>query len=174
LTAGRAWLFEGNSSYVDSTHLTSVLRFTPELEDTSTLRMALDMAEYGRRLAPMFHFRGDPPFAETYSDHAVYLRALLGENVDDAIAHFRKKATPPVPIPGDTTPAEVLIDLLVRLKRYQEAIRCAIEFLPEGNTPLSCPSVLQLCQMAGDYAKLRSVAREKGDVLGFVAGVVQG
>ena len=78
LMAGRAWLFEGNSSYTDSTHLASVLRFTPELEDRETLRMALDLADYGQRLAEMFHFRGDPPFENTYRDHAVYLRAGPG------------------------------------------------------------------------------------------------
>ena len=71
LMAGRPWLFEWNSSYVDSTHLSVLLRFTPELEEPETLRMAVEMADYGRCLAPMFHFRGDPPFEETYADHAV-------------------------------------------------------------------------------------------------------
>ncbi|HMC58248.1 MAG TPA: hypothetical protein VKJ01_03555 [Candidatus Solibacter sp.] len=175
LMAGRAWLFEGNSSYTDSTHLTSVLRFTPELEDPETLRMALEMAEYGRCLAPMFHFRGDPPFADPYLDHAVYLKALLGEDVDRAIAHFRAKATPSAEFPGDTAPAEVLIELLVRLERYAEAIQASVECLPDaGGASLNCPSVLQLCQMAGDYAGLRSLARQREDLLGFMAGVIQG
>ena len=48
LIAGRDWLFEGMSSYVDSTHLVSVLRFAPELEDPEMLRMVCEMAEYGR------------------------------------------------------------------------------------------------------------------------------
>jgi hypothetical protein len=175
LMAGRAWLFEGTSSYTDSTHLTSVLRFTPELEDTATLRMALELAEYGQCLDPMFHFRGDPPFENTYLDHAMYLRALLGQDVEAAIAHFRQKAGPPAAIPGDTASAEVLIDLLVQLKRYAEAIEASVVYLPDANsTPVSCPSALQLCQMAGDYATLRSLARQSEDLLGFVAGVIQG
>jgi hypothetical protein len=175
LIAGRAWLFEGTSSYTDSTHLTSVLRFAPELEDAGTLQMALELAEYGLCLDPMFHFRGDPPFENTYLDHAVYLRALLGQDVEAAIAHFRQKAGPPAAIPGDTAPAEVLIDLLVQLKRYAEAIQASVVYLPDANsTPVSCPSALQLCQMAGDYATLRSLARQSEDLLGFVAGVIQG
>ena len=175
LIAGRAWLFEGMSSYTDSTHLTSVLRFTPELEDAGTLRMALELAEYGLCLDPMFHFRGDPPFEDTYLDHAMYLKALLGQDIEAAIAHFRKKAEPPAAMPGDTAAAEVLIDLLVQLKRYAEAIEVSVAYLPDdNNTPLSCPSALQLCQMAGDYATLRSLARRSEDVLGFVAGVIQG
>jgi hypothetical protein len=175
LIAGRPWLFEGTSSYVDSTHLTTLLRFTPELEDAESLRMAAEMADYGRCLAPMFHFRGDPPFEDTYADHAVYLRALLGEEVDGAIGHFRKKVTQTIQVSGDTTPAEVLIELLVRLGRYAEAIQDSLEFFPNlSATPLSCPSAIQLCQMAGDYRRLRELALERGDLLAFAAAVIQG
>jgi|ERR1051326_5029396 hypothetical protein len=173
LIAGRDWLFEGNSYYVDSSHVISLLRYTPELEDTESLRMALEMAEYGQKLAPMFHFRGDPPFDDPYIDHAVYLRALLGENVEAAIAHFHGKACT-AEESGDPTPAEVLIDLLVRLDRNQEAIRASLEFFPDSSrAPSGCPSVLQLCQLAEDFGQLQNLARERGDILSFAAGVVQ-
>jgi hypothetical protein len=175
LIASRTWLFEGNSSYVDSTHLTAILRFTPELEDGGSLRMAVEMADYGRGLAPMFHFRGDPPFEDTYTDHAVYLGALLGEAVDQAIAHFWRKAAATVAASNDTTPAEVLIELLIRLGRYAEAIQASLEFFPTSSAaPLSCPSAIQLCQMAGDYRQLRELALEHGDLLAFTAAVIQG
>ena len=174
LIAVRPWLFEGNSSYVDSTHLSVLLRFTPELEDPESLRMAGEMAGYGQCLAPMFHFRGDPPFEDTYADHAVYLRALLGESVDQAIAHFRKKATEAISALGDTTSAEVLIELLVRLGRHAEAIEASLQFFPASSAnPLSCASAIQLCQMAGDYRQLRNLARERGDLLAFSAAVIQ-
>ena len=39
----------------------------------------------------MFQYRGTPPFQNVYEDHSVYLRALVGDDVDGAIAHFRKK-----------------------------------------------------------------------------------
>ena len=179
LIAGRPWLFEGNSSYVDSTHLTTLLRFSPELEDAESLRMAAEMADYGRCLAPMFHFRGDPPFEDTYADHAVYLRAMLGEEVDGAIGHFKKKMAGTISVSsavsGDTTPAEVLIELLVRLGRYAEAIEASLEFFPNSSrAPMSCPSAIQLCQMAGDYRRLRELALERGDLLAFAAAVIQG
>jgi hypothetical protein len=174
LMAGRAWLFEANSSYTDSTHLTSVLRFTPELEDPETLRMALELAEYGRCLAPMFHFRGDPPFEHPYVDHAVYLKALLGEDLDAAIAHFRQKAIPSPEFSGYTAPAEVLIELLLRLDRFEDAIQASVDYIPVTlGAPLSCPSILQLCQMAGDYTRLRTTARQHADLLGFAAGLIQ-
>src|ERR1700722_265915 len=168
LIAGREWLFEGTSSYVDSTHLTAVVRFSTELEDREALHMALELAEYGQHLNPMFHFRGDPPFEVTYLDHAFYLRALLGIDVDEAIAHFRRKILGI----GDTIHAEALIELLVRLGRYDDAIEVSFAYLPDAGG--SCTPVQQLCQMAGNYTQLRSIARERGDLLGFAAGVIQG
>jgi len=138
-----------------------------------TLRIDLTRAEYVQMLAPMFHYRGEPPFEDPYTDHAVYLRALLGEDVDAAIAHFREKARA-AQVSGDPAPAEVLIDLLVRLDRNEEAIGASLEFFPDSSSaPTSCPSVLQLCQIAGDYDRLRNLARERGDILSFAAGVVQ-
>jgi hypothetical protein len=161
LIAGRDWLFESMCSYVDATHLTSILRYAPELEDDAGLRMALEMAEYGRRLDPMYHFRGDPPFEDTYGDYAVYLKALLREDADAGIAHFRAK----IAGPEDTLAADVLVNLLSRLGRYREAIEVSIEYLPEAAFPL--------CQLAADYTKLRDLARERRDAIGFAAGLLQ-
>jgi len=165
LISGRDWLFEGASYYVDTSHLVSLLRYSPELEDPGLMRMALDLADYGNRLDPLYHFRGDPPFDDPYTDHAVYLRILLGEDVESGLAHFRAKGG---------FAAEVLIDLFVRLGRYQEAICAAVELAsPDSPAPPESLSVLQLCQMAGDYPRMQQLARDRGDVLAFAAGVVQ-
>jgi hypothetical protein len=169
LIANRPWLFEGNGSYVDSTHLTSVLRYAPELRDLRTLRMAAELADYGQQLNPMFHFRGDPPFEDTYRDHGAYLRALIGDDPDAQIAHFRGK----IRAVGDSMPAKVLIELLVRLGRHQEAIEASLEYLPPDGASGNFALALQLCQMVGDYKKLRQLAREHGDLLAFAAGVIQ-
>lgn len=169
LIAGRDWLFEGVSSYIDSTHLTSVLRFAPELRDGKALRMAVELAEYGQRLNPMFHFRGDPPFEDTYRDHAAYLRALSGDHPEQQIEHFRNKIRPP----ADAASARVLVELLVRLERYDDAIDAAIEYLAPENAPENAGLILQLCQMAGDFRRLREVARQQKDLLAYAAGVIQ-
>lgn len=168
LIAGRDWLFGEYSYYVDTSHLASCIRISLELNDRETLGLALDLTEYGKHLSPQFSFRGEPPFEDSYRDHAVYIRALMGDDVDAAIAHFRAK------IGGeDPLPAEVLVALLARLKRYPEAIEIAREQLREiPPSQLSCPSVMQLCQMAGDYEQLARLAREQGDLLSFAAGLM--
>jgi hypothetical protein len=162
LIAGRDWLFAGMNTYTDPTHLASILRLAPELEDPAPMRMAIEMAEYGQRLDPMYHFRGDHPFEEIYRDFGVYLKALAGEDIEAGIAHFRAK----IDRPNDGVAAEVLINLLSRRERYAEAIAVSVEYLPEATLPL--------CQAAGDFSGLREQARQRGDIVGFAAGVIQG
>jgi hypothetical protein len=171
LMAGRDWLFENNSYYVDSSHLISVLRFSLDLENPQYLRMAIELADYGRKLSPMFEFKCDPPFDKVYDDHAMYLRALAAEGAEDAIAHFRRKAGATDPDIAGTAPAQVLVTLLVRLERYRDAVEVSLEFL-DGvpASQLGCPSLFQLCQMAGDWGRLYRLARERGDLLSYAAG----
>jgi hypothetical protein len=138
------------------------------------LRLAVEIADYATHLGPMFQYQDDPPFDRAYQDRAIYLRALLGEDVQGAIAHFEEKAERFDPERYGNGPAEVLIGLLIRLEKPAEAIeifrRYLMKFAPED---LSCPSLLQLCQMAGDFEQLKEVAKEQQDPLGYIAAVLQ-
>jgi hypothetical protein len=164
-------LFGEYNYYVDSSHLVSILRFAIDLEDRELLRKAVEMAEYGRRLSSMFHFKGDPPFENTYEDYGIYLRALVDEQVDEAVAHFRSKLADA----ADSTPAQMFVLLLVRLKRYGEALDVALEYLRElPPSQMICPSAVQLCQLARDFERLKVVAREQDDLLTYTAAVAQG
>ncbi len=174
LMAGRAWLFGEYDYYVDTSHLLSILRFSLDLVDRETLALAIELAEYGKRLSSMFHFRGEPPFEDGYTDYAAYLRALMGEGVEEGIAHFRLKIANSDPQQTGGAPAQVLVGLLVRLERYAEAIEVSLEHLGDADPAgLTCPSVFQLCQLAGDYSRLRELARDRGDLLYFAAGAMQ-
>jgi len=158
LIAGREWLFGDMDYYADTSHVIAVIRFALDLHDSDALRLALEICEYGGHLSPQFKYRVDPPFENVYPDHALYIQALLGENVDAAIEHF------------GAGPPQVHVALLVRLKRYREALEYSIKHL--GDVPpeqLACPSVLQLCELSGDYDLFRKLARERGDLLSFVA-----
>ena len=173
LMAGREWLFEGHNYYVDTSHLISIVRFSLELEDRETLALAVELTEYGARLSPMFQFKGDPPFQNVYEDCGHYLHALLGEDTDAAIAHFRKKLEDDDPNDVTASVAQALVGLLAHAERFAEAIEVSLQYLRDAEpSQLGCPTVLQLCQEAKDFDRLRGLAREKGDLLGFLSGAI--
>jgi hypothetical protein len=174
LIAGRDWLFESNSYYLDTSHVISVIQFSIELTDRETLELAYELTEYGRRLGPLFQFKGEAPFENAYIDYGMYLRALLEDDADAAVEYFRRKMDAYEPSEIGTYPAQVLVGLLARIKRYREAIDFSRKYLADTDaSQLSCPSVLQLCQLAGDYEELRKIAMERGDLLSFMAAAVQ-
>jgi hypothetical protein len=173
LMAGRDWLFGEFDAYADTSHVINVIRFAVDLEDQDASRLALELCEYGAHLSSQFKMRGEPPFEDIYRDHAIYLHAMLGEDLDSAIEHFRAK------IIGQDDPmaairsAQVLVGLLVRQERYREAVQISLEHLT-GIAPsqLACPTLFQLCQLAGDSERLKELARERGDLLSFAAGAI--
>ena len=173
LIGGRDWLFGDLDYYVDTSHLVSVIRFALDLTDAQALRLAIELCEYGKHLSAQFKYRAEPPFDDVYVDHAAYLSALAGENVDACIEHFVSKVRACDPSVSGTAPAQVLVALLTRLKRYPEAIQISLDYLSQtAGEQLVCPTVPQLCQLAGDYGRLKQIARERGDLLSFAAATL--
>ena len=173
LVAGRDWLFEGNNYFIDTSHVSSVVQLSINWNDPETLRLVLELTDYGRRLGEMYQFKGEPPLEDVYPDTAIYLRAVLGEEVDEAVAHFTGKLSSE-PDPYGNPAAQAVVRFLVRLERYSDAIEVALEHLKDvPPSQLQCPSVIQLCQLAGDFSRLTELAREQGDLLGYTAGAIQ-
>ena len=92
LVADRDWLFANDNYHVDTTHLSSIVRFALLVEDHEVLRLATDLTEYGRRLTAQFQYPGDEPFADTYPASALFFHAQLGEGVDEAVRVFAERA----------------------------------------------------------------------------------
>jgi hypothetical protein len=179
LITGRDWLFGEFDAYVDTSHVINVIRFALDLrnqdvQDRNAIRLALELCEYGAHLSSQFKMRGQPPFEDIYRDHAIYLHALLGESLDSAIEHFRTKIAAQDDPMLAIQSSQVLVGLLVRHERYQEAVEISLEHL-SGIAPnqLACPTLFQLCQLAGDSGRLKELARERGDLLSFAAGAIQ-
>ena len=174
LITGRDGLFGNNGYYIDSSHVASVVQLSLELEDPQVLKLALELSDYGKRLSSLFQYKGDPPFQNIYEDHKVYLQALLGEDEDGAVEHFRNKVEESPPEGGDSMPAQVLVGLLARLDRYPEAIEASSKYLAEvAPSELVCPSLPQLCQHAGAYKILGNLSRQQGDLLSYTAAALQ-
>ena len=175
LLEGRPWLFADEAYHIDISHLNSVVRVSPLVTDPATIARAVELTDYGRSLSPRHQSEGVPPFEDHFADHGLYLRALLGDGADAAVRHFRAKL---VPADGEalegTIPAQILVGLLLRLGRLEDAIDVAAEYLagvPESG--LGCPSVAQLCQRAGQPARLARIARSHGDLVHYAAAILQ-
>jgi hypothetical protein len=170
LVAGRDWLFADQMYLVDVSHLSSTVQLSLNIPNGEELKLARDLCSYGMKLAPMLQGEGAPPFDDLYADHAIYLGALIGDAVDEAIAHFRAKLDSD---PDSSYPAEVLVNLLLRIGRPSDALLVAKAHLSQADErQMSCPTVYDLCQRVGDFATLAEVARERGDPVHFLAGLI--
>ena len=174
LIAGRDWLFADDFYHIDLSHLNSTVQMAMQLDDGPELELARDLCAYGKRLSPRFRFQADPPFEEQYADYDWYLAALTGADVAGGIAHFRAKVEAADPETIGTFPAEVLVNLLLRLNRPDEALAISRQRLAAiGEGRLSCPSFVELCQRTGNYQALAEVARAQGHAINFVAGLLE-
>jgi hypothetical protein len=174
LVEKRDWLFGENNYHTDTTHLAATVRFSRLLEDPPHLELAYDLTEYGRRLSKQFQFAGEEPFVDVYPAHGLFFAAQLGRQVDEALAYFRTRAEEVDLEQHGAGAREVYVALLARLKRYDEAIRSTIELFPAGTrTSGFAPNLLELSRLAGDYGPLLDSCRQRGDLVGFTAGLVE-
>jgi hypothetical protein len=173
LIAGRDWLFQDDFYHVDVSHLSAVVQMSVHLGPSEELTLARQLCTYGQKLSPRFQYASDPPFENMYRDYGIHLAVQAGENVEAGLAHFRQKAAEADPETVGTYPAEVLVNLLLRVNRPREALQEARRYLARRDErQLTCPSIVELCQRTGDYATLTEVAREQDNPVYFVAGLV--
>jgi hypothetical protein len=173
LIAGRDWLFEEEAYHIDTSHLSSVVQMSMNLSPCPELELARELCSYGAKLTGRFLGREDPPFDKGYADYGVYLAILAGDDVEAGLKHFRKKVETTDLQEYGTFAAEVLVNLLLRLDRGKEAIAVAHQYLanPEGRQ-LSCPGLSELCQRFRDWGSLAEAAREQGDAVHYLAGMI--
>ena len=174
LVLDRDWLFQDNSYHLDTTHLAATVRIARALSDPADLRLALDLTEYGRRLSQQFQYQGDEPFAEMYPASGHYFRALLGENIDEALQYFKTKAEMLDPQYHGYAAIETYIDLLTRLGRTQDALAAALKYNLGSIQPLgNAPPLVELARRSQNFTPLLDHCRSKDDLLGFTAALVQ-
>jgi len=168
LMLDRAWLFEDGSYHIDTSHLSSVTQMALELIAGPEVAMARDLCWYGEHLADHFRHDTDSPFEKGYADYRRILEIYDGVDVDTNLAYFRDKIEPAIP-DGNTLPAEVMVNLLLRLNRAPEAVTLAKQYLAEVARPMMCPGVYELCRDAGDFAGLAEMAKRRGDGVTYLA-----
>ncbi|HVJ66514.1 MAG TPA: hypothetical protein VM510_00950 [Caulifigura sp.] len=172
LISGRDWLLDGGNYHVDVSHLHAVIRFARSLEaPTDELDLALQLCEYGARLAAPLQYAGEPPFVDYYPAHAAFFRALLDKDREKSLQYFRDQLANE-PDEGDKPLlAYVLVDLLTRVGRLDEAVDVASQWLTNLSEDVRV-SFSELCLQAKRPDALRDAARRNGDLVTYATALV--
>lgn len=173
LIAGRDWLFEEGGYHIDVSHLSSVVRFARNINPPADeLEQAVQLCEYGRNLDERLQYGSEPPFDDYYPAHIAFFNALLDKDRDAALQLFRDTIDGAEDEQSKALPAFVLVDLLMRCGRSDEAVTIAAEHLTDLNDDASF-SFADLCAETGRLDLLRDVATKRNDLVGFTAALLQ-
>ena len=177
LLAAAGGLADDPSVHVDVSHLQSVLRIARVCDDAPTLERAWELAAYGCRLPAEVVYPGEPPFERVAEASRHLFGALLGHDIDAALAFFRRAAATADPEAG-TLPADVLVLLLWRLDRPAEALHAALGRPSDHGMPSTLqaagllPSLVDLAAAAGEWDTLRRACIARGDEITYTATLV--
>jgi hypothetical protein len=167
-------LLRDGTYHLDTSHLASTVRFARVLDDPETLQLALDIATYGKRLHPQYQYPGDEPFLDQYPAAIAFFRALLGQQVDAGIRYFTQKADSVDQQQFGLLAVEVLIDLLARCGRIEQAIAETERRIQMGARTMGiAPTLLHLSQQLGDYGPMQKICRQRQDILGYTAALLR-
>ena len=160
--------------HIDTTHLSSAMRIARVLEEPSEISIARELANYGSKLAEEFQYPSAAPFEDTYLDHGLYFSALLGDQVDQAVEHFKSKTKTVDAQQYGPVADETLVDLLVRVGRTDEALSVATERLMGNESAMGiAPSAFDIARDSVQLQRLRDVYRSQDDLLGFAVAVLK-
>jgi hypothetical protein len=173
LITGREWIFEGGNYHVDVSHLNAVVRFARSIEaPAEELDFACEMAEYGSHLDQQLQYEDNPPFEEFYPAHRHFFNVLLGRNVDEGLQYFRDKLEAEPDEQDKPLLAYVLVDLLMRADRLDEAVELSAQYLADLGEEVSI-SFDELCAEANRLDVLKQVRQQQGDLVGFTAAALR-
>lgn len=174
LVADRDWLFLENSYHIDTSHLSSTVRFARWITAADELRLAVDLTEYGRRLSAQYQYESEEPFANLYEDHARFFRTQLGTE-PAGLEYFRQKIDGCPPETCGFLPAETYIVLLTRLGKFREAMLVHAEKIPAVvGTSGFAPTLVELAEKSRAAIEYQKICEERSDRVGFLAALLQG
>lgn len=172
LILGRDWLFEGGNYHVDVSHLNAVVRFARSIETPEELDLALQLAEYGSHLDSQLQYGGDPPFNDFYPAHVQFFNVLLGKETEDGLQYFRSQLEAEPDEQDRPLLAYVLVDLLMRCGKLDEAVDVASKYLANLGDDVSI-SFDELCIKANRLDVLREVRKSQDDLVGYTAALLR-
>ena len=165
LISSREWLFENGNYHIDVSHLHATVGFARHLKsDDAELPLAIELCEYGSRLAEPLRYPADVPFDDYYTAHLHFLNALVGHQADAAMQYFLDRLQNEPDEPDKKLIAFVIVDLGQRIGRMDQALEATAKFLSRLEDPNGF-SFNEACMTAGRQDLLTKIAEQNDDVL---------
>ncbi len=99
---------------------------------------------------------------------------MLGEQVDGGVRYFTQKADSVDRNTYGNIAVEVLIDLLSRVGRNEQAIaEFAKRIPPDARLMGIAPSMLELSERLGSFDTMKKLCAQRDDILGYTAALIQ-
>ena len=173
LLSEHPWLVEQQAYHLDATHLSSLMKISRLTTSSSDHEMALQLADYGTGFPEDLQYKNPAPFENTYPDHQIFFKALLGNEVDDAVSHFKQKCADAAQTTGSEAD-ESLIDFLYRLGKVDEAIAhtrdCSIA--PSMRTGLA-PDLIEMASSPAQFEAVLDHLQQQNDLLGYSVALLK-
>jgi hypothetical protein len=173
----RPWLFENCRTHADPSHISAISRLGLLCDDPTDLIMSLSISEYGRLLDKRHRAASEPPFEGGFEDHALYARALLGQDLEKNIDHFLSKLSGYSIESNSAIAFEPVIALVWRAGRRPQALDLFekhLSTLPPEAPGTYIPSFYDLCREAKDFDRLARKALQMNDLSAWAAAQVMG
>lgn len=172
LIAGREWLFEDENYHTDISHLNAVVRHARALNpDQPEMKLVLELSMYGENLAPALQYPGDPPFQNFYEAHTHYFNIVLGNTVDEGLAYFKEILANEPDLPDQQLIAYVMVDLLMRIDRNDEALELANTHLANTSEEAGF-SYSDFCKQIGRMDALADHAKKESDPVLYLGALL--
>ena len=174
LIDGRPSLFDDANYHVDVSHLHSVVRFARALTPADPeLSQAMELAQYGAKLAPQFQYVAEPPFDDYYPASIAYFQAVGDTDRSRGLDYFRTALAAAEDDRDWQVVAYVLVDLLLRCEQVDAAAEVAAEHL-SALEEAGGLSFAALCRRANRFDLLKEAAQRRGDLVAYTAAQIEG
>ncbi|APZ92464.1 hypothetical protein [Fuerstiella marisgermanici] len=167
LISGREWLFAEGNYHIDVSHLHSTVGFARALKQGDPeLLLAVELCDYGSKLATQLQYPADVPFDDYYKANRFFLTAIAGEDTDAGIDYFLQRLKDAPDEQDQQLIAFVLLDLAQRVGQTERVLAQTAAFVSKMEDPNGF-SFTKLCLELGMADKLEEAAAANDDLLGY-------